>query len=295
MDRRVQVVRTCFHLQPSKRKAKKMNHLWVKGCEAKSVHVLTDESLRGPRPQFTSIFYGVAHSTLDVFNKVVAQGKHWAYIDNQYFATDRRKRNYRITWDALQTTGKTNSDGKRFRRQMGTNFRLGKWNTKGRHILITLQSELYFELLMPYSRHDWLARVVEQLKLHTDRPIIVREKPHPSRPHVQKVPFEHQLINCYALVTLNSATAIEGIIRGIPAFVTDPNCAIIPCANKSLSWIEKPKFFDRIAWLEILADNQWASKEIENGTAFEMLVDRMNKKTIRADLIQRTYTLGDIK
>lgn len=289
-------MRMCFYLQPGKRKSKKMLNLWEKGSQAVGAGCIVDTTLLGLRPTYTPIFYGVHDTTVAVFDKAVGHGRHWAYIDNQYFPTDRRKKNYRVTWDAVQHTGRGESDGKRLQKQLGTQrLGLGKWNVKGRHILITLQSELYFELLMPYSRKEWLKRVIGQLKQHTDRPIIVREKPHPSRPQAQKIPFEHQLINCYALVTLNSATAIEAIMCGIPAFVTDPNCAIVPCANNRLSRIESPKFFDRISWLEVLADNQWSASEIERGIALRQLADRVDKKTLRTDLIQRTYKLEDIK
>lgn len=289
-------MRTCFYLQPGKRKSKKMLGLWNNGTLAAGVSSLYDTDLIGLRPAYTPIFYGVHDTTISVFNKAVEDGRHWMYIDNQYFPTDRRKRNYRVTWDAVQHNGQAESDGQRLKKQLGSQpLNLAKWSAKGRHILVTLQSELYFDLLMPYSRKEWLQRVIEQLKLHTDRPIIVREKPHPSRPQAQKIPFEHQLINCYALVTLNSATAIECIMKGIPAFVTDPNCAIVPCANTKLSRIESPKFFDRVSWLEILADNQWSAREIEKGVALSYLMDQVDDKTIRNDLVQRTYTLEDIK
>ena len=168
------------------------------------------------------------------------------------------------------------------------------WNKGGRHILITLQSELYFQLLMPYSRSEWLTTVVTQLKRHTDRPIVIREKPHPSRPFAQRIPFEQQLTNCYAIVTLNSATAIEGILRGIPAFVTDQNCAIVPSANTALSKIESPETFDRVPWLGTLADNQWSAFEMRSGKALGELCER-GAVPVPDDLVQRSYKLEEIK
>ncbi len=283
-----------FYLQPGKRKAKKMYRIWDVGCMAEKVQCILDERVAAFKPDCVPVFYGVAESTVRVFNYAVRSGRPWVYIDNQYFPTELKK-NYRITWNAVQHTGIGETTGKRLREQMGRRgLLLGKWNTHGKHILITLQSELYFQLLMPYSRQKWLAAVVKVLKKHTDRPIIVREKPHPRRPYAQRVAFEKQLVGCHAIVTLNSATAIEGILRGIPAFVTDPNCAIIPAASNELSKIEQPEFFDRENWLGVLADNQWSPREIESGRALRSLMERTIKNE-RPDIIQRTYKLGDIK
>lgn len=283
-----------YFVQPGKRKAKKMVHMWVVGCNARNLTCMTDSNLRDIRKNYVSVFYGVAPSTLRVFNQAMHAEKPFLYIDNCYFPALSGTRNYRVTWNALQHHGTGKSDGKRLLRVFsGNSPTLQKWSFNGRHILITLQSELYFNLLLPYTRQAWLERVVETLRKHTDRPIIVREKPHSSRPVAQQASFEEQLRGCYAVVTLNSATAIEGIMRGIPAFVTDPNCAIVPAAHTALSKIENPEEFDRMPWLEVLADNQWSSKEFENGKVVSEL-QRRGITNAPPDLVQRRYKLKDI-
>lgn len=294
-DRTYKPMKMLFFLQPGKRKAMKMMRLWSEGAARAKVTCVVDERLGNPRSGYTPVFYGVAESTLRVFNQSVRAGSSWLYIDNQYFKT-RLGKMYRVTWNALQHTGVGESDGKRLLKVFsGRVPSMRKWHTDGRHILITLQSELYFQLLMPYTRSEWLNKVVRTLRLYTDRPIIVREKPHPSRPYAQTIPFERHLIGCYAIVTLNSATAIEGIMRGIPCFVTDQHCAIVPSANTTLSEIEDPKFFDREAWLALLAENQWSSKELENGEAINALSRRKAQRKVPGDLVQRAYKLDDIR
>lgn len=283
-----------YYLQPGKRKAKKMLRMWTDGATCQSKVCRVDELSENLHTGYTPVMYGVAESTIKIFNKIVSDGKPWLYLDNQYFGS-KAGRMYRVTWSALQHTGIGEPNHKRLRLCFGGREPpLKNWKRDGKHILITLQSELYFQLLMPYSRKEWLNQVVKTIRLHTDRPIVVREKPHPSRPYAQTVPFKTHLHGCYAVVTLNSATAIEAMMLGIPAFVTDPNCAIIPVANKSLADIEHPSFFDRMHWLAVLANNQWSPAELRSGHALQTLARRPEIPTPK-NIIQRSYKLGDIK
>lgn len=287
------MIRMCYYLQPGKRKAKKMLKLWTEGATSQNRVCRVDERLTNLLSDYTPVFYGVAESTIGIFNKAVRNNKPWLYLDNQYFGA-KTGRMYRITWSALQHTGNGNTNDRRLKSCYGGKLPLlKKWKRDGKHILITLQSELYFDLLMPYSRKEWLNHVVKTLRSYTDRPIVVREKPHPSRPYAQTVPFGIHLHGCYALVTLNSATAIEATMLGIPIFVTDQSCAIIPVANQYLSEIEKPKFFDRMEWLSVLANNQWSPQELRSGLALRDLF-RQKEVPVPKDIIQRSYKISDI-
>ena len=81
----------CFYLQPGKRKAKKMLRLWTEGAATARQICITDERLQILRPGFLPVFYGVAESTVRVFNQATRGGEPWVYIDNQYLPS--RKKN----------------------------------------------------------------------------------------------------------------------------------------------------------------------------------------------------------
>jgi hypothetical protein len=288
------VTRYCYYLQPGKRKARKMLKIWVSGATALGRPTIVSDHGSIMRKGYTPVFYGVAPTTVASFNAAARQGKPWVYIDNQYFPT-AVGRMYRATWSALQHTGEGTSNGQRLR----TQFKNGKiplkpWRTGGGHILITMQSDLYFNLLMPYTRNQWLQRVMKTIKKHTDRPIIVREKPHPSRPYAQRVSFEEHLKNCHAVVTLSSATATEAIMQGIPGIATDPHCALAPASLGGLSQIEDPPQFDRLAWLEVLADHHWTASEFNMGMPQGYLESTYKVDSAPSDIVQRSYKLGDI-
>lgn len=283
-----------FYMQPGKRKAKKMMSMWYDGCQQHHVTCLVDKNCVSLRTNFTPVFYGVAPTTVGVFNLAVRDGHPWLYIDNMYLTDRKGKRYYRVTWNALQHTGIGESDGHRLRRMFGPTGPVIKPRRSGDFILITLQSELYFHLLMPYTRQAWLSQVVRALRKHTDRKIVVRDKPHPGNPSTRSIPpFAEQLQGAHALVTLNSATAIEAMMNGVPAFVTDPNCAIAPVAGLPFSLIENPPEPDLLPWLQVLADNQWTQSEIERGIALEVLGKR-KVIPVPEDIVQRSYRLADI-
>lgn len=221
-------------------------------------------------------FYGVDRGTIGTFLRVRGMGFPFVYIDNGYVG---RNIYFRVTWNALMAKdGATNlgaeSNGKRFEK---SKIKFSPWRTGGKHILVALQSELYFELLVGMPRNEWIKKVCKEIRLYTDRPIIVREKPgfEMRRHGIKFIPLENQLEYCHAVVTWNSTVALEAIQIGVPAFCMDPNNSFKIVCPADLSRIENPlRSARRRELFEWLCDNQWSREELSNGLCWTVIRDQ---------------------
>ena len=125
------------------------------------------------------------------------------------------------------------------------------------------------------DRDAWIQDTVTTIQQHTDRPVIVRERDPSRQVRVMQDPLSHLLINdVHALVTFNSAAAVESILAGVPAFVLAPTHAAAPVANRDLAAIESPLWPDpdKIhAWACHLAYGQFHVRELRDGTAMRIV------------------------
>lgn len=218
------------------------------------------------KPNEIAVFFGVSPSTHRSWK---AHRGEYVYIDNCYLG--KRGDYFRVTRNALMASSLESqpgelSNGKRFR-DLGIRFR--PWRREGRHILLCLQSPLYYDLLMGVDRKDWIAEVCRTIRKYSDRPIILREKPN-FRDDI--TPLVGQLESCHAVVTWNSTAALQAISAGVPAFCLDPNNSFRSVCPSNLKTIEDPRRgARRLELFHWLADNQWSKDEIESGQCWTTL------------------------
>ena len=121
----------------------------------------------------------------------------------------------------------------------------------------------------------WLADTIAIIKQHTDRPIIVRQKPS-RRERITNSTIEMALAqDIHCLVTYNSIAATEAILLGKVAFTLGPNAAQSMCSS-DLALIETPYVptLDQVsAWAAHLSYCQFTEIEMKNGTAWKILND----------------------
>ena len=141
---------------------------------------------------------------------------------------------------------------------------------QGKHILLVTPSEKPCKFY-GIDKDTWVKATIAEIKKHTDRPIVIRDKaPRPQR--VVKTIFK-DLEDCHALVTYQSIAAVESILCGVPAFTLAPTAADAVC-DKDLSLIENPtqQDADKIyKWACHLAYGQFHTDEFKNGTAYRIL------------------------
>lgn len=202
------------------------------------------------------MWYGVRPPQLPLWRQAQAESRTWFYADNSLFDCVREQQ-FRITRNALQPTAIMPSDGKRFTALKQT---VRPWKRDGRHIIVCPQSDEFMRTLCGID--DWLGSTIAELKLHTNRPIIIRRK--------GDRPLTLDLKNAWCLVTHMSAAAVEAIINGVPAICTGA-CAAQSVSRRWLQLIENPLYAERQPWLNWLADNQWSVDSIRDGTAWRAL------------------------
>ena len=165
------------------------------------------------------------------------------------------------------------------------NLTLKDYRKTGDHILICLQRNGGWSMGAT-DVQDWAIHTIENLRLYTDRTIIIRAHPgdKASNEYLNpasskcKIKFSNKiklssnknlvddLNNCWAAVNYNSSPVVGAAIEGIPIFVLDPvksQCAEI--ANTDLSNIENPKMLDRQSWVERLSMFHWNFDELKSG------------------------------
>lgn len=248
------MVKVYCYPQDGKRKSYEICEAFAQGCGGE---IVTDGKWR---PGHTFL-YGISESNESVWRECQRVSEFdWFYSDNAFY-DDFRGRMYRVARNRLQHSGIGNSDGKRFR-ALGLSFK--PWRKSGNHILLTPQSQHFMRVAAGYEG-DWAADTVAQLRMFTDRPIVVREWSRDKVALARGLPS--QLVDAWALVTYSSGSAITALLAGIPVVAT-ADCVISPMSGR-LDAIESPYMpKDRDAWGAVVADQQWTLDEFRNGTAW---------------------------
>lgn len=222
--------------------------------------VVTHSRRFRPGPAAT---WGFVRSQVELIKNILASPAPWFYGDNAYFS---RGQYFRITRRGIQHPGIGEPDHARWR-QHGLTF--APWRRTGRHVVVCPQSPNYHKHLLGLERDPWIRQTTALLRRHTDRRIVVREKP--QRLEAQERPIELELRGAWALVTPASGAAVDALLAGVPIFCND-SAATAPMGLSDLTRIEAPAYPDgREDWAAVLAGQQWTEAEIRRGEQWEVL------------------------
>jgi hypothetical protein len=206
--------------------------------------------------------YGYLRGLLPTLRRAQYERRPWVYADRGYFKASYDMDYtgfFRLTRDRYQHAGRGYSDGKRWR-ALGLAF--SPWKRGGRHIVVCPPGDVFAESVGRFRSDEWLRMTLSELRRHTDRPIVVREK-RAARQHT----LSEDLVSAHALVTYMSNAATGALMDGIPVFCLGP-CAAQSMGRDDLAAIEDPHYpDDRERWAGVLADNQWTLDEVRQGFA----------------------------
>ena len=182
-----------------------------------------------------------------------------------------------------------------------TGIHIKNWHSPGKNIIIMGQKEGDSALVDIYKEFDsfssWINFTIKKIRKHTDRPIIFRPHPmnlargirnwekiiHPFLEHnkIKNVHLseflsdgvsqggeglEKDLQRAYCVVTYNSLSAVEAVVRGIPVFATNNMSMVWPIAQKNFSQIEELNYnIDLQDWKNKIAYTMWNREEVKNG------------------------------
>tara|TARA_A100001011_G_C14303233_1_gene841852 strand:- start:812 stop:1600 length:789 start_codon:yes stop_codon:yes gene_type:complete len=211
------------------------------------------------------IFRGVM--SCKFLKNMVSLNKNFYYIDTGYLGNYKKKVWHRIIKNGFHMNQILEKPRGRLD---ALNLERISWKKDGRSILIcpiSKKSSIYYDV----DPDKWLKDTISIIRLHSDRPIVIREKSPIRRNRIRESSLFRALDNdIFCLVTYNSIAAVESIYYGIPAFTLGENAA---CAVSSsdLSKIEYPVYPDREMWLRNIAYSQFTCEEMRNGTAINIL------------------------
>ena len=196
-------------------------------------------------------------------------GRDFYYVDTGYFGNEGTyKFWHRIVKNNLQHTTIVERPDDRFKRFKKT---IHPWR-HGRKIIVAMPDEKPCRFY-DTTPEQWLAKTVNTIKQHTDRPIVIRKR---AKQRIQRInePLESALSNdVHALVTFNSVAATESVFYGVPVFTLAPNAAA-PVGSQDLTKIETPYYptgEERYAWACHLAYGQFHITEMKSGKAWDIL------------------------
>lgn len=206
------------------------------------------------------------------------------YLGNYPGANNRtgRKIYHRICHNEMQQSRVMKVPDDRWRALVEFNpaLRYHGWRLPGSRILLVTPSEKpckYYGI----DRDRWVADTMAQIRQHTDRDVVVRDKT--SRWNRTQQPiYEMFDQDIWCVVTYNSIAAVEAVAHGIPAFALAPTAAAAVTSD-DLSRIEDPYRPDPQTvqqWLHSLAYGQFQLDELISGEAWRITQENLERETL---------------
>lgn len=246
---------------------------WIKSFE--TVKSASFKSLQDCQDNFPVSVRGMTERK--VIHLCEKQKRDYYYIDTGYMGNLHKRKNYhRVVKNNVQNmTPRYDLPDDRFKRIADYSglLKFQGWKKLDGPILVVTPSAKPCNFY-GIDRDRWVAETVAEIKKHTDRPIIIRDKGlRRERLGDNSVPAQLIRDNVHCLVTYNSIAATEAISTGVPAIALAPGAADELCTKK-ISDIETPYYPDEEkvhAWQNWLAYCNYETKELENGTALGII------------------------
>lgn len=189
-------------------------------------------------------------------------------VDTGYIQPGTRKDYHRVTKNNLQ-----NLDAIKDRpvdRLKKLNWSYREPHNDGK-ILICPPSEKVMKFYN-VNLEEWLESTVDQIKLQTNRPIQIRNKPI-RLDRVTTDTIWKALTDTYCLVTYNSIAATEAILYSVPAITLAPNAAATICNTdiESINNLTIPTKNEIVRFAAHLSYCQFTMAEIKSGMAWSIV------------------------
>ncbi len=220
-----------------------------------------DHVVSNPDPQYIrgdSIIWGLIRGASRLMLETRENGFDFYQVDNAYFGRDQF---FRVTKNATQLRHLPNRVlSNRYRETLA---HLGKeilpWRrTRSGPIVLCPSSEFLHRGTPDGSVQGWVQAVYKQIRLVTDREVVVRIKA--LRPADD---IDEFIRDAWCVVTHVSAAGLDALRLGVPV-VTTGDCAATPLSTP-ISQIEKPLMEDgREALFSLLGCGQFTLQEMRS-------------------------------
>jgi len=179
------------------------------------------------------------------------------------------------------------------KRAKALGLELKPWRTDGEYILLCGQHDKSLQWHNMPSMSNWFLDTYDEIRKHTDRPILFRPHPRCRLPHIERGlknvirqdpthlrgtydDFDMAFDNVWATVSFSSNPGIHSIINGVPAFVGTSSLAYdVGNDIDFMHNIEHPLMPNRQQWLNDYAWTEYTVEEIANGLPLAQLESKL--------------------
>lgn len=208
------------------------------------------------------VLWGFGDPTEGKIVRCMREKRPFLHLDHAYFKRGYEHGNVRVNFGHFHQTKILEVPDDR---SLLARKRVELWR-KGRDVIVVVPSERICNVLAQLkgihpNPKEWCRTTELELKKHTDRPIVRKEK---------GGSFLDAIKNAHAVVSLSSVAEVESVIHGVPVFVTEDSPAF-PMSSGELSGIEEPIYPDRDMWLRSLSYSQFHLSELSDGKTIRTL------------------------
>lgn len=156
---------------------------------------------------------------------------------------------------------------------------IAPWRRAGSHILLAGMS-VKSARTRGYGPRQWEREALAAIRTNTDRPIIYRPKPSDgdARPIMGTIysppdePLEAVMRDAWAVVTMHSNVAVDGLLAGVPCVVQE---GVAEPLSGSYAALNDPALQDgREQLMADIAWQQWTPAEMVSGACWRYLRER---------------------
>ena len=205
-----------------------------------------------------------------------------------------RGKTWKVGINGINRDAKFGDTGNDESRAKALGLKLQPWRSTGEYILICGQHDKSLQWREMPRMSNWFLNTYDEIRKHTDRPIIFRPHPRCRLEHIERGlkhvirqeprhiagtydDFDMGFDNVWATVSHSSNPGCHSVIQGIPAFVS-PSSLAYDVANDIdfLHDIENPLMPDRQQWVNDYAYTEYTIDEISAGIPLKNLTSLLS-------------------
>ena len=223
--------------------------------------------------------WGCLRGTEAVIDEAGQNEQDWYFFDHAYVMNESKHmpnmklkdRVYRVTKNAqlINDIDELSYDDYNRIEKYKEHVQLEPWKKDGKYILVFEPSDFAKRW---WEVPNWTEDTIQLLKRNTNLEIRIRKKN-------SLISFESEVKGAKAVVSLQSAAAIQAHIWGIPGYCAEMSAAYpvshsIDMIEQGLDSIQYIPDHHRVRWLNSILANQYTMTEIADGTCYNRLKDR---------------------
>tara|TARA_Y100000004_G_scaffold196483_1_gene266634 strand:- start:1674 stop:2510 length:837 start_codon:yes stop_codon:yes gene_type:complete len=238
-----------------------------------------------------NIFWGLGADNISKIREAEAKGEEWWICDTGYLTyninrypkpeiVDLDSTYFRFCKGSLHNDlTNVSTDETRFNKLLEQNIwypsLLENWEPKYNSdgpILLTPSSNGVCNFMYNISQDEWIVKAVHKIKKHTNKEIVLRNKPRPGNKYWGTT-INDALKGCSAVVTNMSLCAIDAIMEGIPILTNKKNIIseLGVTDYKDINNLHIPTKEEIKTWMCKAANTQFTLDEIKQGVPHEQL------------------------